>query len=57
MSKPIILNPKSLGDIIKIQGLEIQLPKKPNKKNILFSNKKKAEQMWVREEMPKNWLP
>jgi hypothetical protein len=52
MSKPIILNSKSLGDIIEIQGLKIQLPKKPTKKNILFSYKKKAEQRWIREDMP-----
>jgi len=52
MSKPIILNIRSLGDIIEIQGLKIQLPKKPKKKDILFSNKKKADQKWVREEMP-----
>jgi hypothetical protein len=53
MSKPIILNPKSLGDIIDIQGLKIQLPKKPRKRDILFSDKKKVEQRWIRQEMPK----
>ena len=52
MSKPIILNPKSLGEVIDIQGLNIQLPKKPPKKKILFSNKKKLEQRWIREDMP-----
>ena len=52
MSKPIILNPSSLGDIIEIQGLKIQIPKKPSKKKILFSNKKKKEQRWIRQEMP-----
>ena len=38
---PIQLDPNSLGEIIDIQGLEIQLPKKPPKKNILYSDKKK----------------
>ena len=54
MSKPIILNSNSLGDIIEIQGLKIQLPKKPKKKDILFSDKKKVDQRWIREDMPKN---
>ena len=53
MSKPIILNNKSLGDIIDIQGLKIQIPKKPTRKNILYFNKKKAEQRWIRESAPK----
>ena len=53
MSKPIIINVRSLGDIIEIQGLKIQLPKQPKKKDILFSNKKRAEQRWIREDMPK----
>jgi hypothetical protein len=43
MSKPVILKPSSLGNIIEIQGLKIQLPKKPPKKKILFSDKKKKE--------------
>ena len=53
MSKPIILSPENLGEVINIQGLKIQLPKKPPKKQILFSNKKKKEQKWIREDMPK----
>ena len=52
MSKPIILDPKSLGDIIEIQGLKIQLPKKPSKKKILFHDKKKRDQKWYRQPMP-----
>ena len=52
MSKPILLKPSSLGDIIEIQGLKIQLPKKPPKKKILFSEKKKREQKWIRQSMP-----
>jgi hypothetical protein len=50
---PIQLDPNSLGEIIDIQGLEIQLPKKPPKKKILYSDKKKKEQRWIRSEMPK----
>ena len=52
MSKPIQLNFKKPGEIIDIQGLKIQLPIKPPKKKILFSNKKKADQKWVRQEIP-----
>lgn len=52
MSKPVILKPSSLGDIIEIQGLKIQIPKKPPKKKILFSDKKKKEQKWIRQDMP-----
>jgi hypothetical protein len=40
------------GDLIELDGLKILLPKVPDKKDILFSNKKKSEQYWVREPMP-----
>ena len=40
------------GKIIKISDIHIQLPKVPNKKNILYHDKPKKEQRWVREEMP-----
>ena len=40
------------GDIIEIADLLIQLPKTPNKKNILYHDKPKEEQRWVRQEMP-----
>ena len=40
------------GEIIEISGVYIQLPKKPGKKEILFSDKKKADQRWQRIPMP-----
>ena len=40
------------GDIIEIADLLIQLPKTPSKKNILYHDKPKEEQRWVRQEMP-----
>ena len=54
MSAPIILNPLSKGKVIDIQGLKIQLPKQPSKSLILYSNKPKKDQRWIRKEMPKN---
>ena len=53
MSAPVILNPLSKGKVIDIQGLKIQLPKQPSKSLILYSDKPKKDQRWVREEMPK----
>ena len=41
------------GEIIEIESLLIQLPKKPEKKNILFYNLKPKDQRWQRQEMPK----
>ena len=52
MPNTIQLNSNSLGDVIEIQGLKIQLPKKPMKKKILFSDKKKKEQRWIRQDIP-----
>ena len=49
MPNTIQLNSNSLGEVIEIQGLKIQLPKKPPKKKILFSDKKKKEQRWIRQ--------
>lgn len=40
------------GKIIEISDIHIQLPKVPNKKHILYHDKPKKEQRWVREEMP-----
>jgi hypothetical protein len=40
------------GEVIEIANLLIQLPKKPAKKDILFSDKKKEDQYWQRTEMP-----
>lgn len=34
------------GEIIDVGGLQIMLPKKPPKKEILFSEKTKDLQMW-----------
>ena len=40
------------GEVIEIADLFIQLPKKPAKKDILFSSNKKEDQYWQRGEMP-----
>ena len=40
------------GNIVEIGDLFIQLPKTPNKEDILYHNKPKKEQRWVRQEMP-----
>jgi hypothetical protein len=42
------------GEIIEISGIDIQLPKKPKKKDILFSDKKKSDQFWSRIPMPED---
>ena len=42
----------SAGEIVVYGDLPIQLPKQPKKTDILFHDKPKAEQMWVRPEMP-----
>lgn len=41
------------GEVINIDGLKIQLPKKPPRKEILFSNLSKKEQYWRRTPLPK----
>ncbi len=41
------------GDIITLQGLKIQLPKVPPKREILFSDKPVKEQYWRRTPLPK----
>tara|TARA_Y100000758_G_C16065674_1_gene426185 strand:+ start:956 stop:3550 length:2595 start_codon:yes stop_codon:yes gene_type:complete len=49
----ILLDPKgSKGRMITLDGLNIILPKKPDKKEILFSNLPKKEQRWVRKPKP-----
>ena len=40
------------GEVIEIEGLYIQLPKKPKKSEILYHDKNKADQRWMREEIP-----
>lgn len=42
----------TIGDIIECYGLRIALPKKPKKKDIHNSRKKKALQMWERPQLP-----
>jgi len=51
----IVLDPKgSRGEIITLDDLKIQLPKPPRKKSdILFHDKKKADQYWQRTPMPR----
>lgn len=44
------------GEIIEISGIDIQLPKKPKKKDILFSDKNKSDQCWSRIPMPEDLL-
>ena len=49
----VMICPKGTkGEIIEIEGLRVQLPKKPKKADILFSNLPKKEQYWKREELP-----
>lgn len=45
------------GEIIEMDGLKIQLPKKPKKEDILFSDLPKKEQYWRREEEPDGLNP
>ena len=44
------------GEIIELSGLLIQLPKKPAKKDILFSDKPQKDQRWQRQELPREML-
>jgi hypothetical protein len=44
------------GEIIELSGLLIQLPKKPAKKDILFSDKPQKDQRWQRQELPREFL-
>ena len=41
-----------MSGTLNINGIEFKLPKKPAKKDILFSNKAKKNQKWQRTEMP-----
>ena len=40
---------------MNIQGIEINLPKKPKKSSIIGYNKSKKNQRWTRNPMPDNW--
>ena len=54
----VMICPKGTkGEIIELDNFKIQLPKKPAKKDILFSNLPKAEQYWRREEEPEGLNP
>ncbi len=43
----------TMGEVIELEGLFIQLPEKPDEKDILFSDLPKSEQYWKRQEVPK----
>lgn len=45
------------GEIITLDGLNIMLPKKPKRSEILFEKYAPAEQYWRRQEMPKGLTP
>ncbi len=45
------------GDIVTLDNLKIQLPKKPKKSEILFSDLPKKEQYWRRQEVPRGISP
>jgi hypothetical protein len=54
----VMLCPKGTkGKIIELDGLKIQLPKQPPKKEILFSDLPKAEQYWRRHKEPDGLNP
>lgn len=44
------------GEVIELSGLLIQLPKKPSKKDILFSANPQKAQRWQRQELPRELL-
>ena len=46
-----------MPDFEEISGIKIQLPEKPKKKDILFSNLPKKKQKWSRTEMPSGLSP
>jgi len=45
------------GEVITLDGLNIMLPKKPKRKEILFEKYAPSEQYWRRQEMPKGLNP
>lgn len=54
----VMICPKGTkGKVIEMDGLRIQLPKKPKKEDILFSDLPKKEQYWRREEEPDGLTP
>jgi hypothetical protein len=42
----------TMGEVIELEGLHIQLPQKPDDKEILFSDLPQSEQYWKRQEIP-----
>lgn len=55
----IVIDPKgSRGEILTLDGLRVQIPIPPrDRSKILFSDKPKKDQRWVREELPKGCTP
>ena len=54
MDTPIKICPNGTeGEVVEIEGLKIQLPQKPLKKDIWFSDKPKAQQHWRTPVFPK----
>ncbi|AGO47955.1 hypothetical protein Phi40:1_gp090 [Cellulophaga phage phi40:1] len=55
----VVIDPKgSRGEIIELDGLRVQLPIPPrDRKKIRFHDKKKEDQYWRREELPKGLTP
>lgn len=54
----ILLSPLGTkGEVLEVFGLSVQLPKKPAKKDILFSDLPKKEQYWRRQELPEGLNP
>ena len=54
MDTPIKICPNDTeGEVVEIEGLKIQLPKKPLKKDIWFSDKPVAQQHWRTPIFPK----
>src|SRR6478736_822382 len=45
------------GEVITLDGLNIMLPKKPKRKDILFEKYAKEDQYWRRTELPKGLTP
>lgn len=50
----IVIDPNgTVGEVIEIHGLEVALPKKPPRSEILFHEKPTAMQLWQRQPLPK----
>ena len=52
MGFPDVSQSRSMGVVIELEGLYIQLPEKPDESEILFSNLPASEQYWKRQEIP-----